>query len=494
MPDESITFDLKSNESCAVKHRKVIFLELNEVPDRILDAFASDCSESALAQVLPDCDRYQTYIEDDVLSPWIAWPTVHRGVSALKHGISNFGENLADANHHFPPIWEMLAHHGVEVGIFGSLHSYPLPDSLQGYAYWIPDAFAQSSDCFPIGLSIFQELNLALSRQSSRNVSSAIPLKLATRFLWQAPRLGVTPATLIALAQQIVIERFKPYRRSRRRTYQSVLSFDLFLQQLREQKPEFTTYFTNHVASAMHRYWAASFPEDYLEFGFSESWVKKYCQEIRFAMNQFSRFFGKLIEFTQKNPEYMVWIVSAMGQSATTADPIKTQLYLTRPQKLMNLLGIPPEAWEAAPAMLPIFSFRVKECWIDVFRHALSGLEINARAVDFEEKEGGFFSLLLGQKNIKESESLNVKLQDHKYSFSDVGLENIVIEDESCASAYHIPEGSLLIYDPTRRPVSVEKAPISVRAIAPTLLEVFGVPVPDYMMSAEQRSPLRQVL
>ncbi len=477
-----------------MKHRKVIFLELNEVPDRILDAFASDHSKSALAQMLPHCDRYQTYIEDDILSPWIAWPTVHRGVSASAHGISNFGENLANTNSYFPPIWEILTHHGVSAGVFGSLHSYPLPGSLQGYAYCIPDAFAQSSDCFPTKLSVFQALNLALSRQSSRNVSSSIPIGLAANFLWHAPRLGMTPATLIALTQQIMVERFKPYRRSRRRTYQSVISFDLFFKQLREQQPDFATYFTNHVASAMHRYWAAAFPEDYLEFGFSDVWIKRYRQEISFSMNQFSIFLGKLIKFTHQNPDYMLWIVSAMGQAATTATPIKTQLYLTQPQRLMSLIEIPLDGWETAPAMLPVFSFRVGDRWIDAFRTALGELTINGCPVDFEEKEQGFFSLLLGHKNIKDSESLSVRLGRKNYSFSDVGLENIVIEDESCASAYHIPKGSLLIYDPTRPPIVAEKKPISVRAIAPTLLELFNVPVPDYMMPVEQRSQLRHAL
>jgi predicted component of type VI protein secretion system len=39
--------------------------------------------------------------------------------------------------------------------------------------------------------------------------------------------------------------------------------FDIFMNQLERTKPGFTTFFTNQVASSMHRFWAASFPEEY---------------------------------------------------------------------------------------------------------------------------------------------------------------------------------------------------------------------------------------
>ena len=36
---------------------------------------------------------------------------------------------------------------------------------------------------------------------------------------------------------------------------QAILSFDVYEKYLLKEKPEFTTYFTNHVAGMMHRYW-----------------------------------------------------------------------------------------------------------------------------------------------------------------------------------------------------------------------------------------------
>ena len=36
---------------------------------------------------------------------------------------------------------------------------------------------------------------------------------------------------------------------------QAILSFDVYEKYLLKNEPDFTTYFTNHVAGMMHRYW-----------------------------------------------------------------------------------------------------------------------------------------------------------------------------------------------------------------------------------------------
>ena len=328
--------------------RKVIFIELNEVPFKVIDDFVQRHPASRLALVLPNFHQYSTYIDDKVLSPWISWPTVHRGVPASRHGISNLGEDLTLPDQTFPPIWEILSRYGVKTGVFGSLHSYPPPQRLDSYAFYLPDSFALSPDCWPSHLSGFQALNLFLTSRSARNVSGTIPMKQSLELLTNFRRLGILPSTLTALARQIGIERLKPYRKTRRRTYQAVLCFDLFFKQLTESRPDFATCFTNHVASAMHRYWAAAFPADYENFEFSSTWVKRYQYEIDFALNQFSHFLGRLIRFVAQNPDYMLWIASSMGQAATTANPILRQMYLTQPAKMMATLNVPEASLEAA--------------------------------------------------------------------------------------------------------------------------------------------------
>jgi hypothetical protein len=74
-----------------------------------------------------------------------------------------------------------------------------------------------------------------------------------------------------------------------------------------------------------------------------------------------------------------------------------------------------------------------------------------------------------------------VQVGERVLSFEALGLSNTPIEDMSGPSAYHIPQGCLVIYDPQDRARKIGCAEISTCELAPTLLEHFGAPRPDYM-------------
>jgi hypothetical protein len=461
--------------------RKIIFFELNEVPLRIIDYYIQKYPNSALAQKLPQCYQYETHAIDSVLSPWITWATLHRGVAATNHGIYHFNQNLNRINQQFPPIWQILSNNGVRTGVFGSLHSHPLPDNLDKYSFYVPDSFAINSQCFPENLSIFQDFNLSMARNSSRNVSSKIPIEATIKLLAHLPQLGLKIPTLIDTAKQLLTEQLKPYRKNRRRTYQAVLAFDLFLKQLKTTQPDFATFFTNHVASSMHRYWAALFPQDYQNFGYNGEWVSRYNNEIDFAMSKFEQFFTQLVRFVDNHPEYTLWIASSMGQSATTAWMVKTQLNLSHPEKLMSVLSIPSDAWYQTPAMFPEFGIVVKEQWVEEFHDRLSQLSIEGKLIKFAQKEDGLFALIFGQVNLPQKKVTNALLKGRSISLEKLGLENISIEDETNTNAYHVKEGSLLIYDSQDTSYKQIRRNISCLEIAPMLLDNFSVKIPEYM-------------
>src|SRR6266853_981744 len=265
--------------------KKIVLFELNEVPFRIFDEFCKWRPRSTLAKILPHCSQYQTFSEDrGSLSPWKTWPTVHRGVNDELHLIHDFGQDLRDVDREYPPIWQILSKSGITTGVCGSLHSYPMPEDLHGFKFYLPDTFAAGSECFPRNLSLFQDFNLSMARDSARNVDSRVPWGSALRLLAVSRDLGLRLETFADVGRQLVSERLRQSRLVRRRTYQSVLAFDIFMKQLVDTKPMFATFFTNHVASSMHRYWAAVFPQDYATFEYDERWVKTYRHEIEFSM------------------------------------------------------------------------------------------------------------------------------------------------------------------------------------------------------------------
>ena len=53
--------------------RKLILVELNEVPYRVIDWYTRERPGSTLARMLPQCGQYQTLTEDKIaLDPWIS--------------------------------------------------------------------------------------------------------------------------------------------------------------------------------------------------------------------------------------------------------------------------------------------------------------------------------------------------------------------------------------------------------------------------------------
>ena len=461
---------------------RIILFELNEVPYKVVDHFCQHNPDSTLASLMPSLRQYESYSEDaSHLLPWRTWPTVHRGVIDEQHRLYDFGQDLTEIDRTYPPLWKILTKNGVKTGVFGSLHSYPMPKSLENYVFYFPDTFASDSRCFPNVLSYFQAFNLEMSRESARNVARRIPWKSALMVATRSGSLGLKLRTYRQVANHVLSEQIRSWKRTRRRTYQAVLAFDVFMKQLMSGKPEFATFYTNHVASSMHRYWAACFPEDYDHSEFSEHWMKTYSGEIDFAMSCFDRMLRVLVEFVEHNPEYVLWMTSSMGQEATIAKPLRTQLYVKELGKFMACLGLGDTEWEKRPSMLPDYNFVVHEEKAREFRDNLKLFSINGTGVHWVNRGNNFFRINLGHSDL-DKKSTTIRLGDRYVSLESMGLDVTRIEDESGTTAYHVPNGILLIHDPkTAVPWDKGRPSVSTLEIAPAILDNYAIQRPPYM-------------
>ena len=106
-----------------------------------------------------------------------------------RHGIGHLGQPVAYANKAYPSLWTLAAQAGAKAGVGGSLHSWPLPQSRENYAFYLPDTFAPEPDAFPQSLAAFQAFNLAMVSESARNVSTRINMGMAARLLPHLPLL-----------------------------------------------------------------------------------------------------------------------------------------------------------------------------------------------------------------------------------------------------------------------------------------------------------------
>jgi hypothetical protein len=171
-----------------------------------------------------------------------------------------------------------------------------------------------------------------------------------------------------------------------------------------------------------------------------------------------------------------------MGQEATVALPLETQLYATNVGQLVRILGLGSEDWAREPAMLPQVNIRVSSSKVSAFREALKQFQIDGELLSHRESHGGFFSLDFGHKNLHLREGAIASLRGRLMPLNELGLANVEIEDKSGTSAYHTPQGALIIYDPSDgKPRSTHRTQVSTLELAPSILRNYGLEVPSYM-------------
>ncbi len=463
--------------------RKLISIELNEVPYEIFDYYCAQRPDSLIARTIGRCKQYTTVSPDSMpLAPWRTWSTYHRGVPETTHGIKNIGQVLSEVNHEYPAIWSLLADGGVSTGVFGPFNSYPLPDDFDKYAFYLPDTFAGDARSWPKSLESFQEFNLIMTRASGRNVQSGIDWASALGFLLRAPFIGLRPKTGVDVLRHLVDERRTPWKKIRRRSYQPVVAYDLFMHLLKKTQPAFCNVFTNHVASSMHRYWAATFPEqfDSDEMEFDDEWVARYSSEILFSMDIADDFYGRAVAFAEKHPEYRVMISSSMGQGPESSAVVKNQVTVGDLTQFMAAGGFGADEFEKRHAMEPRVAVVVAPERVDELVRYLESIRLLEWTIQPTVHEGGFVGWNVPGKNLDAGYE-TIYVGDEARTFSELGIAVNEVQDEAGSTAYHIPKGTLIFYDPQHEYANNHRAEVSTLDMAPFLLDLYGLSVPSYM-------------
>jgi hypothetical protein len=445
----------------------VLLLEINEIPWRFLDRYLEDPGFANLRAFFAGARTHTTLVApDDVLQPWSTWPSFHRGVPQSEHGIDNLGQD--PASFRGTPIWDEFLTRGLDVGICGSLQSWPARDPGK-HGFWIPDTFAQDARCVPEWAEPLQQFNLGLVQENGRVQSTTVGRReTLLRFALAIPRLGIRPRTILATARQLAAERRDPRRVARRTTFQSILFFDLFRKLFDAKRPPaFSTFFTNHVASAMHRYWNNVFPEDFADLG--PGAPTPHRDTVDFAMQLVEEIVAEAIAWTRANPELRIVFATSMGQHAVTYPELEGYEPAVRDLgQLLDAAGVARSDWEPALAMVPQVALR---CPDPAARKRIAEV-IGAARVPSKH--------MLGVQEIGESLSITIhvpKLADiragkillgrvdgsppREIPFEEAGITFLQVEP---GSGHHQPEGILAVFgggvapDPRRSSMKATEA------------------------------------
>jgi hypothetical protein len=453
--------------------REVILYELNEVPWEIVDHYARVRPESEVARLLPQA-RCQTTVNEDPnhLQPWRTWPTLHKALYSDEHNSFELGQD--PGTFRGKAIWEVAAEHGLSTGVFGALQSWPAQEPLAG-GFHVPDTFSRTPDVYPRSLRRFQEFNLAMTRE--QGFSSDAPLDTRRMVAAGADLLlkGFTPWSMGRTARQLVRERRDPRHKAARPIIQALPSFDLYWRLHRRTRPRLSIFFTNHVASMMHRYWGDAVP-DYAE-RFSYVPDEVFQGFLGEAMDVFDHHLRRIVRWVEKRPRALVMVASSMGQAAIPYRDVGETYVLEDAARLAAALGL--GELEEGLAMYPRYTFGFPDAdragsaarAIGSVHAAGEPLFVDVR-VDGLTVSCAVRILSEGMRPVREV-THPTDDGDVVAAIEAVGV-GLAPRLGGGNTAYHTPEGILFTYgkgiepDPSRERISVLR-------VAPQILELLGL-------------------
>lgn len=454
--------------------QKLILYELNEISPKILEYYINLKSNSALAKLINKNGYQKTFTTDEgELHPWSTWPTLHRGVNNSKHKIKFINQDLRLSNH-YPPIWQILDKKNISLGIFGSLQSYP-PLRTKNIKFFLPDTFAPDQLSYPSKIEDFQKFNLLLTRKN-KAISRSLDSNSILLFIKLVKNNLISFSSAFKVISHLIKETiYTPYK-TRRSLMQPILGFDLYFKLLRKENPQFSTFFSNHVAGIMHRYWGHLFPNESI---LSAKDTKLfYANSIIKALDIADKQIKQLIKFCNKN-DYELLILSSMGQEAIIRDDYIPELFLDDIDNLISFLGLKKSNYTLLPAMQPDICIKCAdlkslESFLEKIKliSDLNGVELLRKVY---EPVGNILNISLTRsKSLADSKIL--KYDNEIFPISDLGFSVITRHP---GTGYHVPEG---VFVSLKNKINLQtKSAIDTREICPLILRFFDLEVPSYM-------------
>ena len=456
--------------------KKLICYELNEVPWPVVDSYIKMHPGGAFEQLLSNSECFTSKtVDQGELHPWTTWPTLHRGISNHKHLITSLNQDLTPAEQ-WPPIWEILSENGVDVGVCGSLQSYP-PIESSGIRFYVPDTFAAGPETIPARYSLFQKINLMQTRANTA-VASRIGLKDLAAALGIF-RSGIRPLTITKIVKQVLRERKDARFKTRRALLQPELGMDIFIDAMKRFQPSYATFFSNHVAGMMHRYWKYAFPEDFNYTLKPNSNDQFHAQSIMVAMQQAEEHIESLLKLREEYG-YDLLICSSMGQAAIERGEYIPEVRISDFARLISVLDISyPVKHNMAMHPDIALEFETQDN-LEHLQSQLNSLRDSEGIHLFKtlyEPLGLTLNLQIDRSAALAQDGI-VLANDKQYAAAELGLESF---ERDIGTGYHVPEG-IVIWHRSERSDHEPREVVDSRQILPSILEYYGVERADYML------------
>ena len=464
-------------ESNAQTPRRVILVEMNEITWRLIDPLLATGKLPAFADFLRHGTKASP-IAPEVppnLDPWISWTTVYTGRPQSEHGVRFLEQPPESVTG--PRIWELAADAGKTIGVYGSIMSWPPRKHVLGF--WVPSTFSPSPETVPATLQPIQDLNLSHTRAHSPVLGAQKkPGTLMTVYrLWQ---LGLRCRTLLRVAGSLARWLVRPHRKWEKVSLQQVINLDFFEHLYKQYQPDLATFHTNHVAHYQHRYWRSMDPAPFL-IKPTATEQQRFGKAIEFGYQIADEALQRIWEFA--GPNTVVIVASGLGQQPYVDEAFPDGRKVVRIRDINQILAL----CGISTACNPISMMAPQ--WLLRFSDAgqLAQAERSLRSVRVGTSADGLFAVeTVGNTinfNIRQRIMLTANLES-PCMFPETGKS--VTLGELCDSGRNAQgrvsrSGRHVAHARSRRCAGAVIRDCSTLDLAPTILHLLGLPIPQHM-------------
>jgi hypothetical protein len=455
--------------------RKVLLVELNEVTWNLIDPLIEQGKLPTFARLKRE-GAWAAPLSVDLppqLEPWITWTTLYTGRPQADHNV--FFLQQPPETIRAKRIWEICDQAGLSVGVYGSLCSWP-PRQVKGF--YVPDTFAPDTTTYPESLQAIQKLNLTYTR-SIRLPSDEDGLLFKAKLGAQLLNLGLSAGTMTRITSQLARERRRPHQRWQRVALQPFTNFDFFSRLYRRHRPDFASFHTNHVAHYMHTYWKAMQPDAFPQQT-SEEEKQNYGGAIEHGYRSADELLKRMMDLL--DDQTVMVVASSMGQKPFVT-PLKKGKRIGQLRSLDRLVDI-----LGAQGRVRTLTTMSDQFNLYPDSSATKGLlhdRLEAAYIDSPDRPMFYVtavaeSITVTLRHYDETSEDSICVFPHRETDESYRFEDLVYATGMVKSGCHDPVGTLIFYGPGISP-GMHVAECTNLNIAPTLLTLVGLPVPEEM-------------
>jgi hypothetical protein len=449
----------------------VIVLEFNELSPALMDTFIEQGHLPNFARLRASSQVFTTDAEEvaPTLDPWIQWVTAHSGLSFDEHGIHHLGDGHKLA---VKSAWDLVSDAGKTVWVCGSMNiKYEQP--IRGLV--VPDPWTVGTSPSSAELEPYY---LFVQRNVQEYTNVKVPLAKGdyARFLKFMATHGLSLHTIRSIVGQLLGEKLSGKGKWKRATILDKLQRDVFLYYFRTLRPAFSTFFLNSTAHFQHAHWRNMDPAPF-KIKPTDADQAEYQHAVRYGYEEMDHIVGDMMRAAPENA--VIVLATALSQQPCLLYEDIGGKTFYRPRtfdKLLEFVGI-RACRGVEPVMSEQFHLRFDtDAAAEAAAQQLAALRVDGReALLVERRETNVFA---GCKIFTQLDH-EVMLEGGPNGAS-IGFFRLFYQVESLKSGMHHPDGILWMRMPGMAP-RVHPDKVSLRALAPTLVSLFGIERPSYM-------------